>query len=168
MRKPHGEAPGVQELALEAALLAALAIHRVANDRESRVRQVRPDLMRAPGDRSDVQKGPTLGTCGPGRNALETGRGLAPAGTHDHAAPVTRIAKKRRLDDGGGAAGITPHERDILLAELLRLDLPGEREVSGVVLRDDENTARVFVEPVHDPGPRRRTTGIGRDPSNDR
>src|SRR5438309_1637326 len=80
VRQAHRETPGVQELALEAAPLAALSIHRVANDRESRVCEVRADLVRAPRDRADVKKRPPLGAGCPRRDALETGRGFAPPG----------------------------------------------------------------------------------------
>src|SRR5207248_99458 len=105
MRQADRETPCVKELAFQTALVATLSIHRVANDRESRVREVRPDLMRAAGDRSDVKKCPSFRAGCPRRDPLEAGRGLAATRADDHPSPVARVAKERGLDNGGGASG---------------------------------------------------------------
>ena len=142
----------MEKLAREAAGVAALAVHRVANDRDSGICQVRPDLVRPSGHRPHVQKRLAIGGRPPCGEPDEPSHRVAAAGADDHAPPVVRVAEQRRLDDRGGISGISPDEREVLLAESLRLQLSSERQMRDVILRDDEHAARVLVEPMHDPG----------------
>ena len=67
--------------------------------------------------------------------------------------PVVRVAPDGLLD----AAELCSHgpgdERLVRLLHAPRLQLRLERDLGGVVARDDEQAARVAVEPMDDPGP---------------
>ena len=115
-----------------------------------------------------MQKRLAIGGRPPCGEPDEPSHRVAAAGADDHAPPVVRVAEQRRLDDRGGISGISPDEREVLLAEPLRLQLSSERQMRDVILRDDEHAARVLVEPMHDPGTRRRAAGLGHDASDDR
>src|SRR6185436_9160763 len=97
---------GVEELPRESARIAASSIHRVANDREMRVSEMHADLVRASGDRLDVQKRGAVVAAAPGRDPLEAGHRVTPAGADDHAPPVLSVAEQRRLDDSGAVTGV--------------------------------------------------------------
>src|SRR5207248_7897202 len=90
----------------------------------------------------------------------ESRRRLATARAHDDAPAIRRVALERRLHDGIRRAGVAPHEREVFLAEALLLELPRERELRDVRLRDDDHSARVLVEPMDDP----RSTGLTAGP----
>src|SRR2546426_11685969 len=105
----------MQELPLETAPIAPPAVHRIANDRQSRVGQVCADLMRAAGHRANMEERPALASRAPRRRPRETRDRLAAAGAHNHPAAVVGIAQQWRLDDRRRIAGIAPDEREVFL-----------------------------------------------------
>ena len=68
VRQADREPPGVEELTRQTARVAAPSIHRVANDREMRVREMNAYLVRAAGDRLDVQQGGPVVSAAPRRD----------------------------------------------------------------------------------------------------
>ena len=80
MRQTHREPPRVQELTPKTARVAAPSVHRVANDRETRVREVNADLMRAPGDEPAREKSETGLVARRFGEPLVKGDGRAPRG----------------------------------------------------------------------------------------
>ena len=121
MRQTHREPPRVQELTPKTARVAAPSVHRVANDRETRVREVHADLVRSPGDRPDVEQGDAPVPAPPCRDAAEPRGRLAATGAHDHAPAILGVTLDRRLDDGVRVAGVAPDEREVFLLEALSL-----------------------------------------------
>src|SRR5207247_2733242 len=117
MRQTHREPPRVEELTSETARVAAPSVHRVANDRETRVREVNADLMRAPGDRTDVEEGNARVPASPRRDPAELRRGLAATRAYDHATAILGVALERRLDHGVRVTGVAPDECEVLLLE---------------------------------------------------
>ena len=97
MWQTYGQTPRVKELALESALVATFSVHRVANDRESRVREVRAYLMGPSGDRPYVKERPSIRARPPRRDPLEPCRGVTPAGSDDH--PATILIRANHEDD---------------------------------------------------------------------
>src|SRR5207245_3601 len=104
---------GVEELTSETARVAAPSVHRVANDRETRVREVNTDLMRAAGDRTDVEQGDACVPAPPRRDAAELRGRLAATCAHDDAAAILGVALEWCLDHGVRVAGVAPDEREV-------------------------------------------------------
>ena len=69
-----------------------------------------------------------------------------------HLLPVVRIAPDR-LVDPPPRHHFAPGEREVFLLDLALGELPGQFGVRLVVLRDDHQPRRAFVEPVHDARP---------------
>jgi hypothetical protein len=109
-----------------------------------------PNLMSAPTMQTALQQGRS-------RSAtyhLKIGARLPPALARDrHLRPVNTMPANRSVN----AAGIPPQfsgdEREINLLNRAGGELTRKIEMSGVVFRDEQATARSFIEPMNDSGP---------------
>src|SRR5256885_9973633 len=123
----------MQELTSQAARIATPSVHRVANDREMRVREMDADLMRPAGDRTDVKERDRGVPERPGGDPPKARRRLTARRPHHHAAAVVGITLERRLHDRLLIAGIAPDQCEVFLRETLSLKLTAERELRDVV-----------------------------------
>src|SRR5690606_1041694 len=87
---------------------------------------------------------------------------LPPAREHRDPPPIARIPLEGGVDRAGVSFRRAPHEREVAALHPSLPDLPREMLIRMVSPRHDEQSGRVAIEPVHDPGTLRRT---GRIPS---
>jgi UTP--glucose-1-phosphate uridylyltransferase len=132
----------------------------VTDDRMSGGRQVRPDLVGAPGVNADLQQA----VAGPGLQHAEVGHrrpALPRPSRHPrpaHPVPPDRHFEPRPPDTFDPYGPASPfwytamHQREIGLVYPSLGELPGELPVSGIVLRDHQHAAGQAVQPVNDAG----------------
>ena len=123
----------------------ARPVHAIANQRMSVRVQVDPDLMGSTRREAALEQRRILESP---EHAIESERGPAPRNDR-HARPVAGMAPDRRLDFAIGAHRAAG-EREIVAFDGARLKLAHQVGVGVQRLRDDEQSARVLVQPVHD------------------
>ncbi len=142
------ELPGVQKMALEA---AAPAIDRIAGERVAEVLEVDADLVRAAGLRPALDEVQAVA----GReHAVVRHRLTAFAGEVDgHFLAVRPVAADCGVDGAAAASQRALDDGEVDLFDRAVGELPRERLVRGVVLRNRETAAGFLVQPVHDARP---------------
>src|SRR4051812_2144846 len=108
------------------------------------------DLMRAAGlelalDARDDGRRPRAD------NLVGGARGTT-ARRHRHARAPRFRTTDRRVDDAATRGGYTPHERVVATVDGARRELRNQRLVRARRTRDDEQTARLAIESMHDAG----------------
>ena len=139
----------MQELAPKAARTLPAAVAHVAGDRQAEVRQVRADLVRAPCSRVErQQRVPATGG-----ELLVIGDRCAAAGHDRHPLAIPRVTADRRLDAATRGRRLAAHEREVLLLDAAVAELAHQAGLRRIGLGDDDQAARLLVEPMDDPGP---------------
>jgi hypothetical protein len=111
------------------------------------VRQVDANLVRATGFEGETQE--AQGT--PGFEHLVVRAGGPPSTRHHgHFLALLGMPSDGRIDGALQRWQAPTHERDIAPLQLAGLELRGEMALTAVVLGDQQETGRIFVEPVHD------------------
>jgi len=128
-------------------------VRPVAQDRETQVGEVHPDLVGTARPQLDPEERQRHG----GGKALEHavarhGRAPRSGGTHGHAPAVSRVPPDRRLDDPLRARHRAVDQRQIPPFDTARLELSRQGEVRAVGLGDNEEARGPAVQPVDDPG----------------
>ena len=139
----------MQELAFEAAGPDPATVAQVTGDREVEIGEVRPNLVRAAGERVECQQGVAAAR---GEHLVRRHR-LAAVGDDCHPLPVARIAADGRLHPAAGRRRVAPHEGEVLLLDRALAELAHEARLGLVGLRHQEEPGGVLVEPMHDPRP---------------
>ena len=138
----------MQELAPKAARTLPAAVAHVARDRQAEIRQMRADLVRAPRSRVErKQRVPATGG-----ELLVVGDRCAAAGHDRHPLAIPRVTADRRLDAATRGRRLAAHEREVLLLDAAVAELAHQAGLRRIGLGDDDQAARLLVEPMDDPG----------------
>lgn len=89
------------------------------------------------------------------REPEEVRLGGAAAADDGHALPVARVAGKGRVHGQRIRGEVTPRERRVPPCDSASRDGGTEHAMGAIRLCDEEETGRLFVEPMHDPRGRR-------------
>ncbi len=127
----------------------AAPVDRIADQRVTGVRQVQPDLVRAPG----LERHAHPGMASVALDHAVMRHGLAPARAHGHAQAIHRVPIDRRVHLAACRHHADADRLVLAVNAASRKRLP-ERHARGFVARDDQQPRGVLVEAVHDAGAR--------------
>src|SRR5206468_12018637 len=135
-------------------LVPAATLAAITHDRVTDRGEMDPDLVGPPRGRGGLEEARSRQTLTEG----ERGRGGTPLRTIDH--DPGRVATERRLDGEALVFGMTSDQREVPAVDVVTPEDVPEGGVRRVRLRDDQQTARPGIEPVHDAGSK-GATGVG-------
>ena len=138
---------------------ATTAVHRIADQRMTDMRQMHADLVCTPGLQLHTHQ--SMRAEAP-LDAV-VGDRLASVAAHCHARAL-RAVPADRLRDGAAAGHHAVAERKVLAADFARGERAHQRRVHERRTRHEQQSGGVLVEAMHDPGARhRRECGVERE-----
>src|SRR5256886_4764478 len=128
---------------------AAERVLAIPHNRTPDVREMHANLMRASRTEPDAQQIAVRKL----RDTRGVRDGMAAARRDRHPLALFGVPRDRSFDVDRRLPQMSPHQRRVDALHLAAFDRRGETAVREIGLRDDEQSRRVAVEPVHDSRP---------------
>lgn len=136
------------------ALILAVAVGQIADERESEVLKMDSDLVRSTRVKNRLDEGRRVQ---PLEHTVRGSRGSTHVFVHGHAFAMRGMARNCGANFATVPLYLAANDCLISLIDASTRELSGQGQMRIVILCDNQTAARVLIEPVHDAGSRHAT-----------